>query len=553
MDNDVELEVLIVTLFGLVAQLFMEVNTFVVLMSYWFLKFHRHSSRRSCLGRTYSLRSKLHNVLLATPEPIPEDNNDYRWKYFKGCLGALDGTYIPVRVPHSDIPRYRIRKWSVSVNVLAVCDQHMNLTFVLSGLEGSATDSRVLRDAVSRPNGLRVPNGCYYLCDCGYTNCNGFLAPYRGVRYHLREWDEGRQPHNHQEYFNMKHAKARNCIERAFGILKARWEILRSNSFYPIKTQNRFILGCYLLHNFIQKHMVVDPFEVDVDEIVDDGIDVVAIMDGNTDTSRGGRGRKRVGTTTHRVWTFAEECELMNALKELVSRGNKCDNGFRSGYLLLLENMLSLKFPRSDLKALPEVWDAQIKVDAFTKSLKNKVFPFYAAWCEVFDNDTATSKDSQLYADAVDEVNRSSAKQPRSVEMDVDDASEYAPKNADYQSDKTSFSVDGDSSAPKDKKNTSKRYKSEGSELQFMETVGNFCDTSKSTFGKIAETMGNIANRVGSEFDNRQRRDQVYDSLSEMDFMFVKVRVAVSQYLCNNTKDMDLFFIVSPVRRRRCS
>ncbi|KAL8510540.1 hypothetical protein ACS0TY_017386 [Phlomoides rotata] len=62
-----------------------------------------------------------------------------------------------------------------------------------------------------------------------------------------------------------------------------------------------------------------------------------------------------------------------------------------------------------------------------------------------------------------------------------------------------------------------------------METVGNFSDTSKSTFGKIAEIMGNIANRV-------------YDSLSEMAFMTVEARVAIAQYLCNNTKDMDLFF-----------
>ncbi|KAL8523707.1 hypothetical protein ACS0TY_013611 [Phlomoides rotata] len=217
-------------------------------------------------------------------------------------------------------------------------------------------------------------------------------------------------------------------------------------------------------------------------------------MDGNTDTSRGGRGRKRAGATTRRVWTFAEEYELMNALKELVSRGNKCDNGFRSGYQLLLENMLALKFPGTDLKgephinskihvwkrqyvclknmlglsgvglnsttfhveALPEVWDAQIKVDAFTKSLKNKAFPFYTAWCEVLGTDTTTGRGSQLYADVVDEVNRSGTKQPRSVGMDVDDASEYTPNNDNYQSDKTSFSVDGDNSATKDKKNTSK-------------------------------------------------------------------------------------------------
>ncbi|KAL8530619.1 hypothetical protein ACS0TY_007594 [Phlomoides rotata] len=81
----------------------------------------------------------------------------------------------------------------------------------------------------------------------------------------------------------MKHAKARNCIERAFGILKARWAILRSNSYYPIKTQNRCILGCCLLHNFIRKHMAVDLFEVEVDEIVDDGIDVGEPTDGFID------------------------------------------------------------------------------------------------------------------------------------------------------------------------------------------------------------------------------------------------------------------------------
>ncbi|KAK6152908.1 hypothetical protein DH2020_012547 [Rehmannia glutinosa] len=67
----------------------------------------------------------------------------------------------------------------------------MQYTFVLSGWEASAADSRVLRDAVTRSNGLRVPTDNYYLCDCGYRNGPGFLAPYRGVRYHLDEWSSG--------------------------------------------------------------------------------------------------------------------------------------------------------------------------------------------------------------------------------------------------------------------------------------------------------------------------------------------------------------------------
>ncbi|XP_041993427.1 uncharacterized protein LOC121744051 [Salvia splendens] len=53
---------------------------------------------------------KLHEILLVKPEPVDENCTDARWKWFKGCLGALDGTYINVRVPTTDLPRYRNKK-----------------------------------------------------------------------------------------------------------------------------------------------------------------------------------------------------------------------------------------------------------------------------------------------------------------------------------------------------------------------------------------------------------------------------------------------------------
>ncbi|XP_073283078.1 uncharacterized protein [Primulina huaijiensis] len=148
-----------------------------------------------------------------------EDCSSEKWKFFKGCLGALDGTYIGVQVPNLDKPKYRNRK-------------------------GSAAYSRVLRDAISRPNGLKVPRGCYYLCDCGYANAEGFLAPYRKVCYHLNEWGQrSMTPQNYREYFNFKQASAHDVIERAFGLLKKRWEVLRSPSFYGIKTHNQMIMA----------------------------------------------------------------------------------------------------------------------------------------------------------------------------------------------------------------------------------------------------------------------------------------------------------------------
>lgn len=59
----------------------------------------------------------------------------------------------------------------------------------------------------------------------------------------------------------MRHSMARNVIERTFGLLKMRWAILRSRSFYPIKIQNRIIIACCLLHNFIRREMPTDPME----------------------------------------------------------------------------------------------------------------------------------------------------------------------------------------------------------------------------------------------------------------------------------------------------
>ncbi|KAL8546769.1 hypothetical protein ACS0TY_006476 [Phlomoides rotata] len=133
---------------------------------------------------------------------------------------------------------------------------------MLTGWEGSDADACIFRDALSRDNGFRVPQENFYLCDNWYRNGERFLTPYKMVRYHLHEWgNDPSTPQNYKEYFNMNHSKARNVIERTFGLMKKRWAILRSPSFYPIKVQNRVILACALIHNFTHNEMPNDPLE----------------------------------------------------------------------------------------------------------------------------------------------------------------------------------------------------------------------------------------------------------------------------------------------------
>ncbi|KAA0065893.1 retrotransposon protein [Cucumis melo var. makuwa] len=211
---------------------------------------------------------RLHEELLKKPQPVPNECTDQRWRWFENCLGALDGTYIKVNVPASDRARYRTRKGEVATNVLGVCDTKGDFVYVLAGWEGSAADSRILCDALSRPNRLKVPKGYYYLVDAGYPNAEGFLAPYRGQRYHLQEWcGPENAPSTSKEFFNMKHSSARNVIERAFGVLKGRWAILRGKSYYPVEVQCCTILACCLLHNLINREMTNFDIEDNIDEV----------------------------------------------------------------------------------------------------------------------------------------------------------------------------------------------------------------------------------------------------------------------------------------------
>ncbi|KAL0444268.1 UNVERIFIED_CONTAM: hypothetical protein Slati_2149500 [Sesamum latifolium] len=233
----------------------------------------KHDFTRS--GRTVSkhfhsvLRAMLRvqPLLLARSSPIGEKCEDSRWRWFKGCLGAVDGTYVEVLGLDAEKGRYRNRKGQTSINVLGVCNTEGMFTYVLSGWEGSAADGRVLRDAISRPTGLKVPTGKYYLCDNGYANGEGFLTPYRGVRYHLKEWDRGGGgPQNAHELFNLCHAAARNIIECTFGLLKTRWGIIRSPSYYSLDVQNQIVVACCLLHNFVRIEMPDDPFDSELPE-----------------------------------------------------------------------------------------------------------------------------------------------------------------------------------------------------------------------------------------------------------------------------------------------
>lgn len=71
--------------------------------------------------------------------------------------------------------------------------------------------------------------------------------------------------------------------------------------------------------------------------------------------SCGAVGSRKKTERNRRCWTQEEETTLITALKDLIVRGWKSDNGFRAGYLNKLEAAMKAKFPTTDLKALPHI------------------------------------------------------------------------------------------------------------------------------------------------------------------------------------------------------
>lgn len=143
-----------------------------------------------------------------------------------------------------DTIRYYDRKDYPIQNILTVCTFDLKFTYVLVGWKGFASNSRIIKNTLTRSN-IRIrliviyiiyfklshllfifTIGKYYLVDVGFMLTSGLITSYRRVQYHLTEYLAKNSPQNYKELFNHWHSSLRNAIERAYDVLKKRFEIL---------------------------------------------------------------------------------------------------------------------------------------------------------------------------------------------------------------------------------------------------------------------------------------------------------------------------------------
>ncbi|KAF3443069.1 hypothetical protein FNV43_RR16990 [Rhamnella rubrinervis] len=229
--------------------------------------------------------------------------------------------------------------------------------------EGLVPDSRVLHDAISRPNGLRVLSGYYYLVDASYTNGEGFLAPYKGISYHLSEWRDASVPVTPEEYFNMKHASTRNVIECCFGILKMCWAILRRMGSRRVWTRE-------------EEETLLD--------ILDDVVARGQCCD---------MGSFKVGTMTMIERSLAQKCPE-SGLKINPHIESKLKK-WKKQYGIIYDILSKSGFGWNDtLKCVEvdsnEAWKANVESNKQAEGWRGKSFPIYDRFLNIFGKDRAT-------------------------------------------------------------------------------------------------------------------------------------------------------------------
>jgi hypothetical protein len=172
-----------------------------------------------------------------------------RGRGFPNARGAIDGTLIPLaREPSRDCEGggYVDRKERPSMSVLAVADYRARFIFAQVGPPGSYHDGRSLKESRlwSHWHRLFPPghNSGYLLADSAFMILPWIVPSQRSNAddWCVREW-------NHQ------HASARVVVERAFGLLKARWPLLHQMPFDDPRRATRFIQLGIRLHNLLQE------------------------------------------------------------------------------------------------------------------------------------------------------------------------------------------------------------------------------------------------------------------------------------------------------------
>jgi DDE superfamily endonuclease len=176
----------------------------------------------------------------------------------KNVIGAVDGTYIPMRNAPSKDPEVSFtRKKRYAIHCQGIVNDKGIFTNFDIGWPGSVHDARVFRNSSFYKNYSHFIQGDDYLLgDSAYPISSFLIPPFKDP-----------STRKHKE-FNRFHSHHRVVVENAFGRLKARFRMLRDLDIKTVKMGVLFTCCAIILHNFLEINM--DIWETNFNDDTDD-------------------------------------------------------------------------------------------------------------------------------------------------------------------------------------------------------------------------------------------------------------------------------------------
>lgn len=195
-----------------------------------------------------------------SPEEWKKIANEFetRWN-FPQCIGSIDGKHVAILKPIGSGSEYYNYKGFYSIVLLALVDANYNFLYVNVGCQGRISDGgvfsntefrkRMKSDNLHLPRDRPLPGRTknvpfVFVTDDAFPLERHLLKPYVGPQ----------NKDSKERKYNYRLSRARITVENAFGILSARFRILRTTIQLEPEKAKTIIITCVLLHNFLRKN-----------------------------------------------------------------------------------------------------------------------------------------------------------------------------------------------------------------------------------------------------------------------------------------------------------
>ncbi|KAG2233312.1 hypothetical protein INT48_007748 [Thamnidium elegans] len=184
-------------------------------------------------------------------------------------ISALDGKNVIIESPRVHPEHWRDRKGHFSMKLTAVCDNKCRFIYIRVGDSGRTHDAAAFKWTDIFTMYLRnpetfFPSDGYILADSAYPFSHHVIVPYPSTE------TTGNSPNViTKRKFNKVHSSTRMSIERAFGLLSARWRFISKHVYIKdIKDICQTITAACILHNVC---INFDDPDFDIEEAISNG------------------------------------------------------------------------------------------------------------------------------------------------------------------------------------------------------------------------------------------------------------------------------------------